>query len=84
MSTDRERALGTDYPDEWLKDGETVHMNYHIWRNEVVLFKFRCECGGESSIVPVLCDWVDGTYSVKGVCKKCECRMSGRVHFFIT
>jgi len=83
MSTDWERVFGTEVPDEWLKDGETAHMNYHIWRNEVVLFKFCCECGGESWLVPVLCDWVDGTYEVQGVCKQCERRLSARVHFFI-
>jgi len=84
MRTGREKAFETERVDEWLQDGETARLNYHVWRNEVVCFKFRCECGGESWSIPVSCQWPDSACKVQSICKECGRILTATIHFFIT
>ena len=82
MVSNWEEVFETSVPDERLKDGELARMRYRTWRNEVVLFKIRCLCGGETFLLPILCDWLDGTHDIKGICMTCEKRLAAQVHFF--
>lgn len=77
-----EKVFLTETPDEVLKDGELAHMRYYNWQGNVALFKISCSCGGQTLLIPTLCERIDATHQLQGVCMKCEKRLSASVHFF--
>ena len=79
-----EKGLSVEVPDIYVEEGELAHVNFLVWRNSTVLFKIRChDCGGKSVLLPLVCDWVDGTKELKGVCTNCQKPLLARVHFFL-
>ena len=68
-----EEALDTEEPDYRLDQGEFRKLSIFEWNGNVVLFKINCPCGGESFLIPCLCESILQCIELVSRCKKEDC-----------